>query len=419
LFVFLYHFVWTLAAFFFLPLIPFMKGRRFLERTGLILPNDIPGNRNIWIHALSVGEVLSARPLIKAIKQKHPEKEIIFSVTTTQGMKIAREELKDEVKELITMPIDFWFSMRRVMNYINPLIFILIETDLWPGLIQSLKNRGVKTVLINGRVSPQTFKSYRRVRFFTRIMLNSLELCLVQSDLDRDRLLLAGIDPGRVKTIGNIKFDRDRLAMDEKEYKHLIKLLNLEEDNIIWVAGSTHAGEDEIILDVFKKLRISFPLLCLIIAPREIERSNDIYSQSLDRGFKAVLKTELGVKKKSYEVLILNTIGELGRIYGIAKISFVGGSLVPVGGHNLLEPSSFGCPVLFGHHTHNFVLMSQLLIEVGGGRRVNDGDDLFAVVKELLSDREKAESMGKRAEEFVKRNKGALKQVMDNIGPWM
>ncbi|MGD9318960.1 MAG: hypothetical protein PVH99_03310, partial [Desulfobacteraceae bacterium] len=209
--------------------------------------------------------------------------------------------------------------------------------------------------------------------------------------------------------------DRDWAPMGAEEYEHLLNALNLDSQNEIWVAGSTHPGEEHIILDAFGSLRRFFPFLRLIIAPRRVERAGDIKRLVMDKGSKAVLKTQIPTKGEPYEVLILDTMGELERIYGIAKITFVGGSLTPVGGHNLLEPASFGRPVLFGPHTDNFVLMSQLLIEAGGGRRVRDGEDLFETVKGLLSDPEQSNRMGRKAKKFVETSRGALERVMENI----
>jgi 3-deoxy-D-manno-octulosonic-acid transferase len=330
-------------------------------------------------------------------------------------MKIARNELEGKVKILLEMPLDFWWSIRRIVNFIRPSFFIFIETDIWPGLVTLLQKRGIKTVLINGRISPRTFKSYWRFRFFTRVMLNSLELCLMQSDLDTRRLLKIGIKAEKVKTVGNIKFDRGWVPMNEKEYKHWLNILNLGPENSVWIAGSTHEGEEKIILDTFRRLHPFFPTLRLIIAPRRIERTGDIAKLSLNEGFKTVLKTGLATNRGPYDVLILDSIGELERIYSVAKISFVGGSMIPIGGHNLLEPASFGLPVLFGPYTHNFVLMSRLLIEAGAGKRVMDGEDLFETMKELLSDPEKSIRMGRRAEKFIEENRGALKRIMEHI----
>lgn len=417
--LFLYHVVWTFIIIISSPLISLIKNQRVFERLGLGLPPASLKSKSIWIHALSVGEVISAIPLIKSLRREYPSRDIVFTVTTTQGMKIARDELKGEVGVFIPMPLDFWWSVRRIVNHIKPSIFLLIETDIWPGLISHLKDRGVKTVLLNGRVSPRTFLSYKRFRFFSRRILNTMELCLMQSELDRERLLQVGVLPSKVKSVGNIKFDREWVPMDQKEHDYWLHHLNIKSEDRVWVAGSTHEGEDEIVLEIFKRLIHYFPTLRLVVAPRRIERSEDILRLSQIQGLKARLRTDLYGDRVPFEVLILNTIGELERIYGIAKISFVGGSLIPIGGHNLLEPASFGCPVLFGPHTHNFILMSQLLIEAGGGKRVKDVEDLFEAMKWLLSDSEKAKIMGIRAKEVVEANRGALKRVTGYVKIYM
>lgn len=414
--LFPYHFGWTLLVILSLPLFPLIKSRRLSERLGLSLTGEPLKSGSIWIHALSVGEVISAVPLVKAVKKRYPLRDIVFTVTTTHGMEIARSELRGDVKALLPMPMDFWWSIRRVINHFRPSLFIVVETDIWPGMLNRLRKRGIKSVLINGRISPRTFRSYRRFPFLTRIMLNGLELCLMQSELDRNRLLAIGIGPDKVKTVGNIKFDRDWVPMRMEEYKDWLELLDLAQESEIWVAGSTHQGEEDIILNAFGRLREFFPNLRLIIAPRRVERAEDIRTLVLEKGFKPLLRTELEGGGRPYDVLILNTLGELDRIYGIAKISFVGGSLVSVGGHNLLEPASFGRPVLFGPHTHNFVLMSELLMEAGGGKRVRDGEELFRTMMTLLSDSEKCSLMGRRAKEFVQASRGALDRVMEHIG---
>ncbi len=413
--MFIYHLIWTCLLLLSFPLFLFTRRRRILERLGISLPAHPPKTESIWIHALSVGEVLSAVPLAKAVGLQYPEKDIVFTVTTDQGREIAGKELQGKVRALLTMPLDFWWSIRRVVNFIRPSILVIVETDIWPGLIGYLRKRGTKIVWVNGRVSPRTFRSYRRVPFFARRMLNAIDSCMMQSDLDRDRLIQIGVEEEKVKTMGNIKFDRDWEPMGEEEYGFWFNTLNLESGNDIWVAGSTHPGEEDIILDVFGRLRRFFPTLRLIIAPRRVERAEDINRLVMDKGFKSLLKTQMPMKAEPYDVLILDTIGELERIYGIAKIAFVGGSLTPVGGHNLLEPASFGRPVLFGPHTDNFVLMSQLLIEAGGGRRVRDGEDLFETVRELLTDPEKSNRMGQKAKKFVETSRGAMGRVMENI----
>jgi 3-deoxy-D-manno-octulosonic-acid transferase len=417
--LFLYHSAWTLIVLLGLPVFSAIKNRRFFERVFLKLPDQTPWETSIWIHALSVGEVTSAIPLVKALRQEYPKKDIVFSVTTRQGMEIARSEIGDEVSLLLPMPLDFWWSMRKLIQCIKPNLFVLVETDIWPGLISLLRKRNIKTVLINGRVSPRTLKSYKKVRFFIRRLFNSFALCLMQTDLDKKRILSIGVSQEKVKATGNIKFDVDRQPMDEKERHEWQEALHLEPHNIVWVAGSTHEGEEEIILGVYERLRPICPSLILIMAPRKIERADVIKTFCSDMGFKTLLRTDLTRVGASYDVLILNTLGELGRIYGIGKVGFVGGSLVAQGGHNPLEPANFGHPVLFGPHMEDFVIMSQLLVESGGGQSVNDSNDLFEAMRKILMDATLCDDMGRRAAAYVEMNKGALKRVLAHLGTYL
>ena len=397
-----------------------LKNRRLLERLAVSLPSGKFGGDNIWIHALSVGEVISALPLVNALLKRYPDKQIVFSVTTAKGMTVAKDELEGKVHTLITMPVDFWLCIRRIVRFINPSVFILVETDIWPGLLGYLKNRGVKTILVNGRISPRTFNIYRKVPFVSRRLFAPFELCLMQSDLDSKRLLEIGVDPfEKVVTVGNIKFDRDWRAFGEDEHTGLSERLGLGPQETIWVAGSTHPGEEDILIRVFKRLKMSFASLRLIIAPRRIEQSEGILKMIRGTGLTAVLKTRISPHAGHYDILILDTIGELDRVYGLGTVSFVGGSLVPFGGHNLLEPASFGCPVVFGPYTHNFVLMSEQLIEAGGGWRVYDEEGLCLAMESLLGDDEIRNRMGRLAKEFVENNRGALDRVVSFIDKCM
>ena len=416
--MFLYHFVWTFPLFFFLPLKRFVRNQRLRDRLALDSNFPFPVESRIWIHALSVGEVISALPLVDALQEKYPDRGMVFTVTTGSGMSVAREKLKDRGILLQFMPLDAWWVLRKFVRHIQPSVFILVETDIWPGLLDWLERKGVRSILVNGRISPRTFKAYNKARFFIRKLFDPFEWCLMQSDLDRDRLLRIGIPEEKVKTIGNIKFDQEWVGMSRKEKEEWFFRLKINPGAFLWVAGSTHPGEEEILLDAFIKIRVSIPGLCLILAPRDIGRSREIMEMVSTRKLKGVLRSRLSeVEEDERDVLILDTMGELGRIYGLAKVSFVGGSLVPVGGHNLLEPASFGCPVLFGPHTHNFVLMSSMLLEWEGGLRVNDADSLYAALKSLLLDGVERRRMGNQARAFVKSNSGALERVLEMINP--
>ena len=413
----LYDFLWTIVYLLLFPSKFCGKKEYFTRKFARDIPEREKGGKRIWIHALSVGEVLSTLPLIQAIKKKYPEKPIVLTVKTPQGMKVARKELADEIDDLFFMPLDFKGAVVKITEVVDPYIFILVETDIWPGIISYLKARGVKTILVNGRISPRTFRGYRRFRFYFRQILNDIDLLLMQSEEDSRKMKAIGISSEKIKTVGNIKFDEEWTPMDNVEHDKWVKLLCLGDGHKIFVAGSTHEGEEKPILKVFNKLIDRHPELILIIAPRKLDHIKNIESIGNEMGLKILKRTDLNNNKPhSYNVLILDTIGELNRIYGLASISFVGGSLVPVGGHNLLEPASFSCPVLFGKHTHNFESMSELLLEHNGGIRIDKPDNLFLTLEELLFDPGRTEEIGRNARNVIQANSGAVDRILEIIG---
>jgi len=411
----LYHFLWTFPLCFLLMGASFSGNKRLKERLALNLPERLPKNGNLWVHALSVGEVLSAIPLLEQLKVAFPEKDIVFSVTTKSGLALAKEKLSGQVACIMTLPVDAWWCMGRVINQVNPSVFILVETDLWPGLLSLLKQRGVRSLLVNGRISPRTLKSYQKAPAFIRRMFAPLEYCLMQTDLDRDRLLQLGMDRKKVITTGNIKFDREMVTMAADEKKRWLETLGLKPEMQVWVAGSTHEGEESVMLRVFQDLKRKFPLLRLVIAPRDVGRSREISEMISTQGMAVAQRTTVSKKSPSYDVLVLDTVGELGQVYALGSVAFVGGSFVPIGGHNLLEPAAFGVPVLFGPHTHNFEFMSESILGSGGALRVQDGTELHDAMKRLLSDTGLRSRMGARANAFVVENRGALKRVVGYV----
>ena len=315
---------------------------------------------------------------------------------------------------LWTMPFDFIWCVRRVVRSLHPSLFVLVETDLWPGLLYYLRNRGVTSVLVNGRVSPRTLHGYKRTPWVTRWIFKPLGLCLMQTGLDASRLMQ--LDLGRVtriRTAGNLKFDRSWAPMEDGERHSWQKDLGLDAGSEVWVAGSVHGGEEKVLVGAYHRLKISFPRLRLIIAPRRIEDAHGIRKYTTAHGWRVALKSELKGDGKQWDILVLDSLGELGRIYGLGALAFVGGSLVPVGGHNLLEPASFGCPVLFGPHTHNFQEMAEGLVDFGGGIRVSNETELCDSITMLLSDPERGVAMGRLAKGFVLKNQGALDRVME------
>ncbi|RPI72640.1 MAG: hypothetical protein EHM45_21925, partial [Desulfobacteraceae bacterium] len=327
-----YHWLWTLFMSAALPFIWFGKDQRRRKRAGLDIPRAPLGKAAIWIHALSMGEVVSALPLVKALKNRFPHLALVFTVATRQGMQVALKELHKEADRIEYMPLDFWWSIRRLIHHIRPSIFILIETDFWPGHISYLKKNKIPLMLVNGRVSPRTYKAYARVRFLIRRLWNQFDLILMQTQLDQTRLLQLGVSAGKVHNNGNIKFDRPWRIPDPVNIQNLKKQFGLALSDPVWVAGSTHPDEESMILNVFNRLRASFGNLRLILAPRRIERIADIQQLIAAQGLKPALKTMMLPDESSYDVLLLDTIGELEKFYALADIAFVGGSLVPIGG---------------------------------------------------------------------------------------
>jgi len=408
--VLLYNLIWSTV----IPVIialsmTGLRGRK-AERLGIRLPVPIDRVGSIWLHALSVGEVISAAPLIEKLRCLAPSRPILLSVSTEAGMKVAGERLADRVDRLFYMPLDLWWNWERLISRLKPSIFLLVETDVWPALLRMLNRRNIPCLLVNGRISPSTYRNYKRFAFIVRRIFANFSLCMMQSQIDGRRLMNVKVGCP-VAVSGNIKFDRRWKRLGREERSTWLNLMGYTPDDRVWVAGSTHRGEEEIILEVFLRLRKILPDLKLILAPRRMEDCARALDTARKKGLKAVLRSELPRDDKTGDLVILNTIGELERIYGLAAVSFVGGSLVPFGGHNLLEPAAHGSAVFFGPHTYNFVEMADMLISAGGGARVNDGEGLYVAMKALLMDPGRCLEAGRRAEGFVAANSGALSRV--------
>jgi len=411
----LYHMLWTLAAVFIYPVAGLSKDGRLRARLGFDLPQGPLNGGAIWLHALSVGEVISAVPLVRKLRERYPARDLVLTVATSKGMSIARSELINTASFILYMPVDFWWCVRRIAEWVRPDLFIIVETDIWPAMTDYMKRRGIMTLLVNGRISPRTFRSYRRFNLFSRMIFNGVTLCLMQSELDEKRLKKAGVNPQKIRREGNIKFDRDWLPMQDRERGAWLDLFGFNRDEMIWVAGSTHKGEEEILLDVYRDLSREFAKLRLVIAPRRIDEAEDIVRVAREKGLRPLLRSELKEKAEPGHLIVLDTLGELGRVYGISHVSFVGGSLVPLGGHNLLEPAGFGCPVVFGRFIHNFQLMSEMLLESGGGRCVSGREELKECIRGFIEDENLRTGAGRLAKSFVEENRGALDRVLGYI----
>jgi 3-deoxy-D-manno-octulosonic-acid transferase len=418
-----YNTLLTLGAVGTVPLWGALLIGRKRHRAGLL--QKITGNvsirhpssgRAVWYHAVSLGEVMASLPLMKGLMDALPHRPLWISTATATGQSMARSRVP-RAAGTFYFPLDHPCVVDRVIRRLRPGIFIAMETEIWPNTVWRLRHRGVPVVLVNGRISDGSFAWYRRFRFFFRDVLECFDLLCMQSEVAAERIRAIGAPPQRVVVTGNMKFDQELpQAVDRSSW---LKELGLGTEGSVLVAGSTHRGEEEIILRVFKRLRPSFPGLRLVLAPRAPERFDEV--EALARGMGLRFKRRSGAGTSGTgsapEVLLLDTIGELARVYGVAEVGFVGGSVVPRGGHNPLEVAAHGCPVIFGPHMENFPEIAAVLMQAGGAREVSNEEELFEALEELLSHRERASQMGAAAYRALLSHRGAVKRTMEALGP--
>ncbi len=428
---FLYNVFGYLGAICFLPwllLLVMLSDKRrktFFQRLGLKpLPEairrqqNIPGREKpIWIHALSVGEVLSAVALVKTLKQRLKGRDLFLSVSTLTGFHIAQSRLKREVAAFFFFPYDLHPTVRHRIRCVNPALVVMVETDIWPNFMTVLNKKRIPSILINARISDRSFNGFRRLpRFFSHLFSLFHRVC-TQTNRDTERLVRLGVPAERIITAGNIKFDQAVDPLSVAEQQQIKHDLGIGPSERILVAGSTHEGEERILRDTYHRLKRRFPDLKLIIAPRDPGRTRQIMQLFANSDFDPFRVSELNqpAPPKRSEVMIIDTIGILDRIYALADIAFVGGSLVPCGGHNPLEPAAFAKPVLFGPDMSDFKAIARMLKRQGGAREVRDAEDLFHTAAALLSQRENLYRMGRLAHDVFCANRGALARTLREI----
>lgn len=412
--IFLYNILQFLALLILAPfllvvlLTPKYRGR-ILSRLGWGLAEQCrafkPGQR-IWIHALSVGEAASAQPLVEALRAQLPEACLIFSSTTRGGANFAGR-MSGVVDYFVPFPLDLHWSVCRFLDCIAPDLFVLIETDLWPNFLAQLGKRHIPSVLANGRVTEHSFQGYDRFRFFFAPLFDAFTVISMQMHSDAARMVRLGIAPQKVRTLGNLKYDIGSVAPSAAGTDE--SWPELAARTFVVVAGSTHEGEEEILLEACVPLFESEAGFQLIIAPRRIERGAEVDRLARNRGRRSCRRTA-GWQPDS-QVLVLDTLGELSRLYRVADIAFVGGSLVDEGGHNPLEPASLGKPVIFGEFMSDFAEISKALVDAGAARQVRAAA-LAEVLMELHADRELRIRMGRSGTELVRSHQGATERYV-------
>jgi 3-deoxy-D-manno-octulosonic-acid transferase len=370
-----------------------------------------PEDHPVWFHASSVGEVHMSLPLICAFEERLPGHSLVVSTMTLTGRETAERSLAGRATTFL-LPLDLPWTMRKSLKILAPRALFIAETELWPNLLHQCHRKAIPVVIFNGRISDRSFERYRTFRFFFKEVLGGVAAFGMQSQMDADRIIQIGAPAGRVVVTGNLKFDRPAFLPDEGETGPIRRSLGLKEERSVLVAGSTHEGEEEVLLRVFGELKRIDPSLLLIIAPRHLARLHEVTKTLAQACFTWVQRSEIPGKGFSGDIILLDTMGELERIYQIATVAFVGGSLVPVGGHNILEPAAFGKPVIFGPHMENFREVVRMMKAEGGGIEVHDEDELLEQSRRLLTDRSHYAGVSKAAFGTIQRNQGAAEKTL-------
>ncbi len=382
------------------------------ERFGYGVPPN--GSDGIWVHAVSVGEVQASAALVRSLREKYPDLPIVLTTVTPTGAERARAQFGDTV-HVRFVPYDLPGSVRRFFDRVKPRLAIILETELWPNLYNECGRRGVPLVLASARISPRSVDRYRRLASLFRETLSHGIVIAAQSEGDAERFRSIGANPARTHVTGNIKFDFS-LPADIAATGARLRAQHAG-SRLVWVAGSTHAGEEEIVLDVQRSLATGGRRPLLVLVPRHPARFADVAVMLQRRGVRFVRRSSGASCTDETEVLLVDTLGELVSFYAACDVAFVGGSLVPIGGHNLLEPAVLGVPILTGPHSFNAEDIAELLIAAGAAEVVADASALQVALERLLGDSSLRARRGAIGRTAVDRNRGALSRLLALIEP--
>ncbi len=375
----------------------------------------------VWFHAVSVGEVTALGPLVKAFKDLQPLASVIVSTGTETGQARAHEVIS-HADAFFYLPLDFPAFVNNVVSRIRPDLFVLMETELWPNLIHSIKSNGAIIALANGRISDRSFPRYKRLRGFFASTLKHIDLFLMASEIDGRRMEEMGAPSGRIQVTGNTKFDAALRKIPIETETEMSDVLEINGSVPVFVAGSTHPGEHEIVLDAYRTLTQEFPELLLILVPRHVDKTPQILSAMRDRSMEPPFlrsSVETGEKRNGRKVIIVDRTGELFQIFSLASVVFIGGSLVPKGGQNILEPAAWGKMVLFGPSTEDFREARDILVSAGSGVEVTGTEDLVRKVAGVLSDPARAEILGKRGREEILKHIGSSRRNAEILAKYV
>jgi len=415
------YFLYTfLTLVFFALLSPYfayqaIRRRRYVgtlrQRFGVLpVSFNTDGEESIWIHAVSVGEALTARALAPELKQAYPRRRLFISTTTVAGQQVARQNVQ-HVDDLFYFPFDVGPIVSRTLQVVRPRLFIMMETEIWPHLLRRCRETGVKTMLVNGRISARSYPRYRLVRPFIRRVLADIDCFCMQNEESARRLVDLGADPSRVTVTGSLKFDS--LSLHGRGDDRVLRFFRISGNRPVIVAGSTMRGEEAAVLEAFGHVRGSATRALLVVAPRHPERFAEVESLAAETGFRTARRSDLPIDEEPrVDVVVLDTIGELASLYQIATVVFVGGSLVDTGGHNILEPAIFGKPIVFGSHMQNFAEIAEAFLGARAAVQVRGARDLEQTLRHLLTDADERARLGAAARKIVEANRGAREKTL-------
>ena len=387
-----------------------------VERSGRLPQELYQGARGaIWIHAVSVGESNAVVPLVSQLRAEAGSRRIFISTTTLTGQQNARERIKG-ADGFFYYPFDWRWNVRRSLGHIQPALVCLAETELWPNFIHEAHRQGIKLVVVNGRISENSFRWYGRVKGFLRRFLPEIDLFLMQTEEDAERIRRLGAPAENVLVCGNLKYDIEPGGKSDDD-QELIRERFLGQDGAaLWIAGSTAEGEEELVLKAFAEVKARIPAARLILAPRRPERFDAVANLMSKGNFSIARRSQLEVADgRSCDILLLDSVGELAALYSLAKVAFVGGSLVKKGGHNILEPAAAGVAVLFGPYMSNFRKMAEDFLIHKAALQVRNADELASAIVTLLGDTAQGRAIGERGRAVVAESSGATALTVQMI----
>lgn len=391
--------------------------QRWQERLGYYPPGlaAVP-HHSVWVHAVSVGETIAALPLIHALQERHPEMPVVVTTMTPTGSERVKASLGDSVIHVYA-PYDSPGAIQRFLRHFHPRLLVIMETELWPNTIHYTRQFGAKIALVNARLSERSARGYGKVSWLSEPLMCNLDIILAQGQADAGRFKALGVKDANIEVTGSIKFD---LTISDECLQQGAALHSaLGQDRLVWIAASTHDGEDEILLSVHRKLQKSLPELCLILVPRHPERFNSVALLASKAGFRCGRKSSPETISPEIDVLVGDTMGELMGMYAASDAAFVGGSLVHHGGHNPLEPAALGLPIVMGEYVFNFAEICERLAQVKGLTIVGDEDALQSVLQMWLENTEVRMAIGANAQQFQRDSRGSLKQVLGQLDKFL